>query len=143
MAKKNYLVPVDFSRSSLAALKYAARLAKEDGKSVLTLVHVITDSIAPVPFYMRENFLETLERESRRKLDKWVKAKNLRSLDCRLRIVQAGDAARAVAAEAKKCRCLMIVMGTSGRTGVNRLVSGSVAERTVRYAPCPVLIVKS
>jgi nucleotide-binding universal stress UspA family protein len=143
MAGKNYLVPVDFSKSSLAALNYAARLAKENGKSVLTLVHVITDSTAPVPFYMRENFFETLERETRQKLDKLIKRKNMRSLDCRLSIVQAADAAKAVAVEAKKRRAAMIVMGTEGRTGVDRFVSGSVAEKTVRYAPCPVLIVKS
>jgi nucleotide-binding universal stress UspA family protein len=143
MVAKNYLVPVDFSKSSLAALNYAARLAKENGKGALTLVHVITDSTAPVPFYMRENFLEALDREARQKLDKLIKKKNLRSLKCRVIIVQASDAAKAAADEAKKRRVSMIVMGTEGRTGVNRFVSGSVAEKTVRYAPCPVLIVKS
>lgn len=143
MAPKHYLVPVDFSKSSLAALNYAARLAKENGKGTLTLVHVITDSTAPVPFYMRENFLETLDQEARQKLDKLLKKKNLRSLECRVIIVQASDAAKAAADEAKKRRASMIVMGTEGRTGVNRFVSGSVAEKTVRYAPCPVLIVKS
>jgi nucleotide-binding universal stress UspA family protein len=143
MAAKNYLVPVDFSKSSLAALRYAARLAKESGNGLLTLVHVITESTAPVPLYIRENFLETVERETRQKFDKLLKKKNLRSLKCRVIIVQASDAANAVAEEAKKRRASMIVMGTEGRTGLNRFVSGSVAEKTVRYAPCPVLIVKS
>jgi nucleotide-binding universal stress UspA family protein len=43
---------------------------------------------------------------------------------------------------AKKLKASMIVMGSHGRTGVSRLMLGSVAERTLRYAECPVLIVK-
>jgi nucleotide-binding universal stress UspA family protein len=44
--------------------------------------------------------------------------------------------------QAKKARAAMIIMGSHGRTGLKRLVVGSVAERTLRYARCPVLIVK-
>jgi nucleotide-binding universal stress UspA family protein len=57
-------------------------------------------------------------------------------------IVQRGDPARVIANQAKKTRARMIVMGSHGRTGLKRLVLGSVAERTLRYARCPVLIVK-
>ena len=52
------------------------------------------------------------------------------------------DFADIIVRQAKKLRASMIVMGSHGRTGLSRLLLGSVAERTLRYATCPVLIVK-
>ena len=52
------------------------------------------------------------------------------------------NSADIIARQAKKLRVAMIVMGSHGRTGLQRLLLGSVAERTLRYTDCPVLIVK-
>jgi nucleotide-binding universal stress UspA family protein len=50
--------------------------------------------------------------------------------------------AEIIAQQARKLRATMIIMGSHGRTGLQRFLIGSVAERTLRYARCPVLIVK-
>lgn len=119
MAVKRYLVPVDFSRSSDAALAYAARLLKENRQASLVLVHVITDSAAKVPFYMREKYFEELKEEVRKKIHRLLNKRNLKALKSRVVIVTSSDPARAIANQAKKSRASMIIMGSRGRTRVS------------------------
>jgi nucleotide-binding universal stress UspA family protein len=57
-------------------------------------------------------------------------------------LLQTGAAHLAIAAAAKQVKADLIIMATHGRTGVTHLLMGSVAERVVRSAPCPVLIVR-
>ena len=57
--------------------------------------------------------------------------------------IEEGDAADAICREAKKVGADAIVVGSHGRTGLKRLFLGSVSERVVRHAPCPVLVVPS
>ena len=142
MAVKRYLVPVDFSKSSDVALTYGARLLKENKQVSLVLVHVITDSAAKVPFYTREQFYRELKEEARKRIRRLLNKKHLKALKSRVVIVVSSDPARVIANQAKKLKASMIIMGSQGRTGLKRLVLGSVAERTLRYAKCPVLIVK-
>lgn len=66
----------------------------------------------------------------------------LKPAEYRCTILLAEDTARAIARQARKSRAAMIIMASHGRTGLQRLLLGSVAERTLRYAECPVLIVK-
>ena len=142
MAVKRYLVPLDFSKSSDVALTYGARLLKENKQASLVLVHVITDSAAKVPFYTREQFYRELKEEARKRIRRLLNKKHLKALKSRVVIVVSSDPARVIANQAKKLKASMIIMGSQGRTGLKRLVLGSVAERTLRYAKCPVLIVK-
>jgi nucleotide-binding universal stress UspA family protein len=87
--------------------------------------------------------IENAELEkARSEINKLVRRKKLKSGSFKTVIVKRGDPAQVIAREAKKSRAAMIVMGSHGRTGLKRLVLGSVAERTLRYARCPVLIVK-
>lgn len=62
--------------------------------------------------------------------------------ESRFVLIKGRDPARGIAAQARKSRVSMIIMGAHGRTGLKRLVLGSVAEKTLRHARCPVLIVK-
>lgn len=140
-ARKRYLVPLDFSRSSEIALNHAVRLARESGGELL-LVHVLDDPASHVPAPMRENYYKELEKEARATVAKLVRRKKLGDREYRFVLLQGADAARLIAEQAKASRATMIVMGTHGRTGLRRLVLGSVAEKTLRHAPCPVLIVK-
>lgn len=137
-----YLVPVDFSKSSDMALAYGARLLKENKRASLLLVHVITDSAAKVPFYTREQYYRELKAEARKKIRRLLNKNHLKALKSRVVIAVSSDPARAIANQAKKTRASMIIMGSRGHTGLKRLILGSVAERTLRYATCPVLIVK-
>ncbi len=148
MATKNsYLVPVDFSKPADIALDHAIKLAREN-KAGLLLLHIIADQsmvmAAPegVPPAVYVDYEKIAREEANMQMQKLLKKKKLGPKDCRALFVRGGDPARAIADQAKKLKASMIVMGSHGRTGLKRLVLGSVAERTLRYARCPVLIVK-
>lgn len=140
-ASKTYLVPVDFSKGSEIALKHAIKLAR-DNKARLVLAHVLSTSAL---YPSEETFFsydEILRKSAQEQFKKLVRRTGLKPREYRCVILTGGDTALAIARLAKKLRASMIIMGSHGRTGFQRLLLGSVAERTLRYADCPVLIVK-
>ncbi len=142
MAKANsYLVPVDFSRGSEKALTYALKLAREHKGKVFAL-HVIPAEPMYPPIAGGFDVYRFLQRDAQANFAKLAKRKHLQAKDCELVLARGTDFAEVIARQAKKLRATMIVMGSHGRTGLRRFLLGSVAERTLRYASCPVLIVK-
>ena len=136
-----YLVPVDFSKGSAAALDYAIKLAKED-RAKLLLLHVISADFA---FPLGAGFADTfkiLEANATKAMRALIRRKRLRPGQFRSLLVRGINPADVIVAVAKKSRAAMIVMGSHGRSGFQRFLLGSVAERTVRQADCPVMIVK-
>lgn len=140
---KRILVPVDGSASSMSGLNEAVRLART-GRAKLRILHVV-DGIA----FTGEHgpFTATAEsfRESGRKLIQEVR------LRVKKQPVQAdalmvenllGRAAESIVKEAGKWRADLIVMGTHGRRGFNRLILGSDTDLVVRTASVPVLLVR-
>ena len=83
-----------------------------------------------------------MERDARANFVKLTKRKGVKPRECELVLARGTDFADIIVRQAKKLGASMIVMGSHGRTGLRRLLLGSVAERTLRYASCPVLIVK-
>lgn len=142
MAAKKYLVPLDFSQIGLKALRYGAQLAKSRRDSSLLVLHVITEPPTGVPFYLRKKFYAEIEELARKRIKEVLQRKSFRHVKSAIRVVRGADAAAEIAREAKKVRATMIVMGSHGRTGIKRLIMGSVAEKIVGAAPCPVLIIK-
>jgi nucleotide-binding universal stress UspA family protein len=142
-----YVVPVDFSKTSDAALDHAIKLSKETGGKLL-LIHALSNSAMMMagPYEATPQMIIEYEKaqhdEAQTQMEKLVRRKRLQPGTFRSMIARRGDPARVIANQAKKSRASMIVMGSHGRTGLKRLVLGSVAERTLRYASCPVLIVK-
>lgn len=142
MAKtKTYLVPVDFSRGSEKALDQALALAKEQDARVLAL-HVLPAEPVYPPMGGVVDFYKLLERNAREKFEHLAKRKKIAAADCELIVAQGLDFADMIVKQAKTQKAAMIIMGSHGRTGLQRLLLGSVAERTLRYSECPVLIVK-
>lgn len=140
-SSKTYLVPIDFSKGSELALNKAIKLAGED-KGKLLLVHVISTTFAfPLEVGFGDIF-EAMEKDSRERMKRLVQRKGLKLGQYRSVLIRGVDAALLIADLARKSRASMIIMGSHGRTGLQRLMLGSVAERTLRYAKCPVLIVK-
>ncbi len=138
---KTYLVPVDFSKGSDIALKRALALARQN-KGRLLLVHVVpTTMVFPMEIGFTD-YLESLEKEAQKGMEKLVGRMRLRPGRYRTILTRGGDTARVIADLAKKSRASMIIMGSHGRTGLQKFMLGSVAERTLRYAECPVLIIK-
>jgi nucleotide-binding universal stress UspA family protein len=138
---QNYLVPVDFSKTSERALKHAVNLAKEK-KTKLLLVHVLPAMAVYPEEEAFVNYHVILRKDAEEQLKKIERRNGLPAGRYSHLILVGQDIAAAIAAQAKKSRASMIVMGSHGRTGLSRLVLGSTAERTLRYAHCPVLIVK-
>jgi universal stress protein A len=138
---KTYVVPIDFSKTSEKALAYAVRVAREN-KAKLLLIHVIADSTAMVPFQVRDDYLESLNKEARAHVERLVKRHHLRPKSYRILLLHGSNAAQLISDQARKSRAAMIIMGSHGRTGLTRVILSSVAEETLRYARCPVLIVK-
>jgi nucleotide-binding universal stress UspA family protein len=140
---KRILVPVDGSTTSMNGLEKAIRLSKAS-KAKLRILHVV-DGIA----FSREHsmFTATAEkfRESGGKLIKEVMArvkKEKIQADSRMVENLTGRAADTIAKEASKWKADVIVMGTHGRRGFNRLMLGSDAELVARTATVSVLLVQ-
>jgi nucleotide-binding universal stress UspA family protein len=131
---RRILVPIDWSKPSIRAFQLAASLAQEHD------AQLVVPYVVPLPTVMYgpppESYLEHLREELVR----------IHPTDPRTRIqhlLSEGDPARAILQAARDNQCDLIVIGTHGRTGVNRLLEGSVAEQVVRKAPCPVMTVKT
>jgi nucleotide-binding universal stress UspA family protein len=139
---KTYLVAIDFSRESERALDYALTMARENKGKVIA-VHVVPSELIYPPTGGRIQFHRWLEEQSGKKFVHLAKRKKITPQQCRFILLHGADFGEAVVRQAKKLRASMIVMGSHGRKGVERFFLGSVAERTIRYADCPVLIVKT
>jgi universal stress protein A len=140
---KKILVPVDLSPLSKKAFKYALRLAQQFGTE-LALLHVVEptapatfDGGAFVPSYIDE-VPPKAEKELRKLINLAHNAEvpKARSLFCQ------GIASHEIVEEAKALNVDLIVMATHGYTGWKHFCIGSTAERVVRAAPCPVLVVR-
>jgi nucleotide-binding universal stress UspA family protein len=138
------VVPTDFSGCSEEAWKLARRLAAAPG-SELVLAHVLTE----VPLYGEGVLnIETARkvREGARHwaettLEDWVGKARAEGLSARSTIL-TGVPHQEIVALAQDERADLVVIGTRGRGGINRALLGSVADRVVRLAPCPVLTVR-
>ena len=133
---KMIVFPTDFSTASDAALEHAATLAKSMGATLL-IVHV---EEPPLAYGGGELYYGIPEPDSERilKMLEDVKPKDP-SVPFTHRL-SMGDPAGEIVRIATDEGAELIVLGTHGRTGVTRLLMGSVAEVVVRRAPCPVLV---
>jgi nucleotide-binding universal stress UspA family protein len=141
MASKIYLVPVDFSKGSEVAVKHAIKTAREN-RGKLVLVHVISTNLVYPTEGAVFDYYGIVEKDAQNGFKKLAQLNRLRPKEYRTVLLRGGDTARMIADQAKKSRASLIIMGSHGRTGLQRFMLGSVAERTLRYAQCPVLIVK-
>jgi nucleotide-binding universal stress UspA family protein len=134
------LHPTDFSDRANYAYELACSLARDHGAKVVVL-HVATPP--PVVAYgemVTEMHPDDYYERLREDLYKYVK----NDTDLRVEVRMAeGDPARETVRAAKEVGCDLIVMGSQGRTGLERFLLGSVAEVVMRKAPCPVLTIKA
>lgn len=137
LAIRTILHPTDFSVYSQHAFKLACSLAR-DYKARLVVLHV-----AEPPLAVYEGAMLTVPINPELLL---AQLKEVQPDDSSLRVehrLLEGDAVEGILKAAKETDCDLIVMGTHGRTALGRLLMGSVADRVVRKAACPVLTLKS
>lgn len=141
-AIKIILVPTDFSPASKRALRYACKLADATGAS-LHLIHVMENpylnafsgSFTPLP----DEFLEDLDRRTRVELESQLTSEEKAKYRVEF-VLRAGTPAHEILEYLNDQEAIdLVVMATAGRGGVARLMMGSVADKIVRAAPCPVL----
>jgi nucleotide-binding universal stress UspA family protein len=140
---KRILIPVDGSSASLNGLNEAMRLAKAGG-AALRVLHVV-DGIAFVGEHSSFTAdADAFRRSGKKMMDEVMSRVRKQPIQADSLIVEnlTGRAADTIVKEAKKWRADLIVMGTHGRRGFNRLVFGSDAELVVRTANVPVLLVR-
>ena len=138
---RSIMVPVDFSSYSNQAVNYAAMIAKKF-KTGIMLMHVIdslsysvTDTLKVIE---HRRALETIAGTLLDNLRKQLRGKNLKVKT----YLVSGTPYREILKKTQLEKVDLIVMGTHGRTGMEHLLLGSVAERVVRLSPCPVLTVR-
>jgi nucleotide-binding universal stress UspA family protein len=139
MNVKKIVFPTDFSSLSDAALAHATALARES-QARLLIVHVQEPPLAYAGGEMYYGVPEPDTAEITRMLEAVVPTSSDVPYEHHL---LTGDPAEGIVRLAAEQNADLIVMGTHGRTGLRRLLMGSVAEAVVRKAPCPVLTFKA
>jgi nucleotide-binding universal stress UspA family protein len=135
----NILYPADFSDYSAYAFQLACSLARDYGARLLVL-HVAASPVIGFGEGVIPPEPVVYKNELRRQLQQLQAGDPKIALEHRL---VEGDAVTEILRVAGESQCDLIVMGTHGRTGLGRLLMGSVAEQVVRKASCPVLTVKA
>lgn len=143
---RRILVPIDFSEAGQQALEYARVFAGLTGASV-RLVHVLELTyLATLPYGGGELAYAQFDRDRLREVITRqigaIQAEGLGGIRTSFE-VREGVAHREIAAAAKAEKTDLIIMGARGHGRLERVLLGSTAERVVRLAPCPVLVVKS
>src|ERR1017187_4328722 len=143
---KNILVATDFSECSDAALTYGRALARTFGARlhVLHVVEMLRADGFTVGGYVTAipQLQAELEESERQRLESLVSDDDRHSLGARTALKSVDTPAHAVVEYAKNENIDLIVVGTHGRRGISHVVMGSVAEKVVRTALCPVLTVR-
>jgi nucleotide-binding universal stress UspA family protein len=144
---KNILVATDFSDSSATALTYGRELARRFG-AVLHVMHVVDDLSARVtlasglPYDLGRAQTE-VETVAHARLSTCLDEADKRELTVEIVQRTSSTPAYAISTYAREAGIDLIITGTHGRGTVAHLFMGSVAERVIRTAPCPVLTVRS
>ncbi|MBX3172356.1 MAG: universal stress protein [Candidatus Eremiobacteraeota bacterium] len=135
------VVPLDGSIYSEAALKSASFMARAFNAEL----KLVTVEDIPLPIYPGEvdaEMISEIEKDHQAYLN--ARAHELREEGCCVStvVLPPGSPADRILDEVKKERADLIVVGSHGRTGLTRMLLGSVAEKLARHAPCPVMIAR-
>ncbi len=142
---KHILVGTDFSEQAERAVRYAAEMAADSG-ATLHVAFIGMLSVQMMPFAAEGSWQGAVDWAAEQKAAAELRMAELivslgTDIDTRSHYVE-GPAAATLTELAIDYEIDLLVVGSHGRTGVGRALLGSVAERTVRHAPCPVLVVR-
>jgi nucleotide-binding universal stress UspA family protein len=141
MIPKHILVPTDYSDTAERGTRYAFELAQAIGAKV-SLLHVYVIPPPPEAGGLAGDFAHEATQQAEKQLA-YAAAKYQDSGALARTLLATGDASEAILAAAREIGADLIIIGTHGRTGVRRMLLGSVAETVLRAAPCPVLAIRA
>jgi len=140
------LCPIDFSEHSLEALDNAVEMA-QNLSSELVLTHIISPiPVRPTPTQPSEfdvsGYRDTLEENSEENMDSVIKKHIPDNVKVK-KVIRSGMPAQEIDDIAEEENIDLLIISTHGRTGLSHVIFGSVAEKIIRHAPCPVLTIRS
>lgn len=139
------LVPIDFSDHSRKALRYAIPFARKFNAS-LDLIYVVEPTVYPADFSFGQVGFPAIEDELRKRgaeeLDELIKKDIAKQVPAR-RAVRTGKAFYEILLYAREEKIDFIIIATHGHSGIEHALFGSTAEKVVRKASCPVLVVRT
>ena len=142
---KTILVPTDFSAASAQALEYARDIADTFGAS-LHMIHVVENPFMPAGYmevssWLPPDYLDSLDKTARTRLEAQLTPEETAKYSA-VFITRLGVPASEILDYLSTHREIdLVVMATAGRGAVGRMVMGSVADKIVRAAPCPVMTI--
>jgi universal stress protein A len=138
------LVPVDFSEHSAMALDLAIDVAKAFGAGIhlLHCYQIQPLSVAPYGIVLPESFEHDVYEAAARRVEEWCERVSAAGIEAGASLSSVFPSL-VISETASEIGADLIVMGTRGLSGIKHVLLGSVAERTLRLAPCPVLTVKA
>jgi nucleotide-binding universal stress UspA family protein len=148
---KKILIPIDFSKCSLAAARYAAKIAEKHNSS-LYLLHIISnphlyfvtsdvDMSSSMIYAERKRYIDRLESDAKNKLEELRKSYFVRNLKVDYAVIVGSSINKDIVDYAKTKKIDLILMGSNGNDNFERIVLGSNSERVFRFTDIPVLIV--
>jgi nucleotide-binding universal stress UspA family protein len=141
----NVLVATDFGKASQSALDYGREFARTFGAR-LHVLHVVENPLIWVgPEAAGIDMVQMqkdLEEAAVQQMDRLLTTEDRQQLKAVSSVRTGRTAAMEIVDQAKQVKADVIIMGTHGRRAINHLLMGSVAEKVVRLAPCPVLTVR-
>ncbi len=141
---RKILATTDLSPESLSTVRYAVHLAKAQNASLVVLyvpalpLAIYPDALVSIDLAA---IADEIDRAARKQLERWVKP-HARHLPIKALVRRGVVVHETISAVAKEVGANLIVMATHGRKGLGHAILGSVTERVLRDAPCPVLVVK-
>lgn len=137
------LFPVDFSDTSEYAVSLALDIARKFNSRIY-IQHVMDETVIDPLFagdIPLDSFRDSLERKATKAMDEFIEdhVKHFENYDV---IVASGIPFQEILKTAKSLEASLIVIGTHGRTGLEKVLFGSTAEKVIREAPCPVLALR-
>lgn len=148
IAIKNVLVATDFSPASETALVYGRALARTFN-GTLHVLHVVDNLAARLSYadasvagVAPPELQGQLERDARERMETFVAETDRGELRAVTMLRVSNSIATAISEYAREASVDVIVIGATGRGAINRMLTGSVADKIIRQAPCPVLVVR-
>jgi nucleotide-binding universal stress UspA family protein len=145
---RRILHATDFSRASRPALAKAIALARQN-RAPLTIVHVLSPPMVPVGGdfgYIPPKTLDAIDQQARQHARRALAALAARAKKAGARtnvLIVDGVPQDQIPRAVRRTRADLVVIGTHGRTGLTKVLLGSVAERVIRLVACPVLTVRA